>query len=182
MTTTETTTTKWNLDPTHSELTFKIKHLMITNVKGEFQKFNVTVESEGADFNNAKVSAVIDTDSIYTNNADRDAHLKSADFFDAEQFPKITFESTELNKLDEDNYQLKGILDMHGVEKELVLDVEFGGFVQDPYGNHKAGFSVSGKFNRKDWGLNWNAALEAGGVMVSEEVRLAAEVQFVKEA
>lgn len=182
MTTTETTTTKWTLDPTHSELTFKIKHLMITNVKGEFQKFNVTVESEGDDFNKAKVSAVIDTDSIYTNNADRDAHLKGADFFDAEQFPKITFESTELNKLDEANYQLKGILDMHGVEKELVLDVEFGGFVQDPYGNHKAGFSISGKFNRKDWALNWNATLEAGGVMVSEEVRLSAEVQLVKEA
>lgn len=182
MSTTETTTTKWSLDPTHSELTFKIKHLMITNVKGEFQRFNATIESDGDDFSNAKVSAVIETDSIYTNNADRDAHLQSADFFDAEKYPKITFESTELNKLDDDNYQLKGILGMHGFDKEVVLDVEFGGFVQDPYGNHKAGFSISGKFNRKDWGLNWNAALEAGGVMVSEEVRLNAEVQFVKEA
>lgn len=176
------TTTKWVLDPTHSELIFKIKHLMITNVKGEFQKFNITVDSKGNDFSDAKVSATIETDSIFTNNADRDAHLRSADFFDAEKFPQITFNSTELNKLDDENYQLKGILDMHGVEKEVILDVEFGGFVKDPYGNHKAGFSVSGKLNRKDWGLNWNAALEAGGVMVSEEVRLNAEVQFVKEA
>lgn len=176
------TTTKWVLDPTHSELIFKIKHLMITNVKGEFQKFNITVDSNGNDFSDAKVSATIETDSIFTNNADRDAHLRSADFFDAEKFPQITFNSTELNKLDDENYQLKGILDMHGVEKEVILDVEFGGFVKDPYGNHKAGFSVSGKLNRKDWGLNWNAALEAGGVMVSEEVRLNAEVQFVKEA
>lgn len=176
------TTTKCVLDPTHSELIFKIKHLMITNVKGEFQKFNITVDSKGNDFSDAKVSATIETDSIFTNNADRDAHLRSADFFDAEKFPQITFNSTELNKLDDENYQLKGILDMHGVEKEVILDVEFGGFVKDPYGNHKAGFSVSGKLNRKDWGLNWNAALEAGGVMVSEEVRLNAEVQFVKEA
>lgn len=177
-----TETTKWILDPTHSELLFKIKHLMITNVKGEFQKFNVNVESNGNDFSDAKVSAVIDTESIFTNNEDRDAHLRSADFFDAEKYPSITFNSTELNKLDDDNYQLKGILDMHGVEKELILDVEFGGFAKDPYGNHKAGFSVSGKLNRKDWGLNWNAALEAGGVMVSDEVRLNAEVQFVQES
>lgn len=177
-----TETSKWISDPTHSELLFKIKHLMITNVKGEFQKFNVSIESKGNDFSDAKVSAVIDTDSIFTNNTDRDAHLRSADFFDAEKYPKITFNSTELNKLDEGNYQLKGILDMHGIEKELILDVEFGGFAKDPYGNHKAGFSVSGKLNRKDWGLNWNAALEAGGVMVSDEVRINAEIQFVQES
>lgn len=174
-------TTKWNLDPTHSELTFKIKHLMITNVKGEFRKFNASIESDGLDFGNAKVKADIDAASIYTNNDDRDAHLQSADFFDTQSFPTISFESTQLNKLDDENYQLKGVLTMKGVSKEIVLDVEFGGFVKDPYGNEKAGFSVSGKFNRKDWGLNWNAALEAGGVMVSEEVRLNAEVQFVKE-
>lgn len=179
MNTTEKTT-QWNLDPTHSELTFKIKHLMITNVKGEFRKFNASIASDGLDFGNATVKADIDASSIYTNNDDRDAHLQSADFFDTESFPAITFESTELNKLDDENYQLKGVLTMKGVSKEVVLDVEFGGFVKDPYGNEKAGFSVSGKFNRKDWGLNWNAALEAGGVMVSEEVRLNAELQFVK--
>lgn len=180
---TETVTkTKWVLDPAHSELVFRVRHLMITNVKGEFRNFDVSVESDGSDFNDAKISVSIDADSISTNNADRDAHLKSDDFFDAENHKKITFESTEVNKLDEDNYQLKGILSIKGTNKELVLDVDFGGFMKDPYGNEKAGFSISGKFNRKDWGLNWNAALEAGGVMVSEEVRLNAEVQIIKQA
>lgn len=181
-TTATTTKTIWALDPTHSELTFKVKHLMITNVKGEFRNFNATIESEGDDFSQASVQATVDASSIYTNNADRDAHLKSADFFDVENHPEITFTGTGFTRLDADNYQLKGLLDMKGVSKEIVLDVDFGGFVKDPYGNEKAGFSVSGKFNRKDWGLNWNAALEAGGVMVSEEVRINGEVQFVKQA
>ena len=176
------TTTKWILDPTHSELSFRVRHLMITNVKGEFQNFDVSVESNGSDFSNAKVSVNIEADSITTNNADRDTHLKSADFFDTEINKKITFESTELNKLDDDNYQLKGILTIKGISKELTLDVDFGGLVTDPYGNEKAGFSVAGKINRKDWGLNWNAALETGGVMVSDEVRISAEVQIIKQA
>lgn len=175
-----TTKTKWEIDPTHSELTFKVKHLMISNVKGEFKNFNATVESDGEDFGNAKISAVIDAGSINTNNADRDKHLKSADFFDTEKHNQITFESTELNKLDADNYQLKGVLGMKGKEKEVVLDVDFGGFMKDPYGNEKAGFSINGKINRKDWGLNWNTALETGGVMVSDDVRLSAEMQFVR--
>src|SRR5690606_25481566 len=172
-----TSRTKWELDPTHSELTFKVKHLMISNVKGEFRNFSATVESDGEDFSNAKVNAKIDTNSIDTNNSDRDTHLKSADFFDAENHEQITFESTELNKLDEDNYQLKGTLDMKGTKKEVTLDVDFGGFMKDPYGNEKVGFSLNGKISRKDWGLNWNAALEAGGVMVSDEVRLSGELQ-----
>ncbi|HET8809714.1 MAG TPA: YceI family protein [Flavobacteriaceae bacterium] len=177
-----TTKTKWELDPAHSELTFKVKHLMISNVKGEFRDFNASIESDGENFSNAKVSANIDAGSISTNNADRDKHLKSADFFDAESHNQITFESTELNKLDEDNYQLKGILGMKGVKKEVVLDTDFGGFMKDPYGNEKVGFSINGKINRKDWGLNWNTALETGGVMVSDDVRLSAELQFVKQA
>lgn len=177
-----TSRTKWELDPTHSELTFKVKHLMISNVKGEFRNFSATVESDGEDFSNAKVNAKIDTNSIDTNNSDRDTHLKSADFFDAENHEQITFESTELNKLDEDNYQLKGTLEMKGTKKEVALDVDFGGFMKDPYGNEKVGFSLNGKISRKDWGLNWNAALEAGGVMVSDEVRLSGELQFVKQA
>lgn len=174
--------TKWVLDPAHSELVFRVRHLMITNVKGEFRNFDISVESDGSDFNDAKFSVSIDADSISTNNADRDAHLKSDDFFDAENHKTITFESTEVNKLDEDNYQLKGMLFIKGTNKEIILDVDFGGFMKDPYGNEKAGFSISGKFNRKDWGLNWNAALEAGGVMVSDEVRLNAEVQIVKQS
>lgn len=172
----------WVLDPTHSELTFRVKHLMISNVKGEFRKFDAKVECGDDDFSNAKVFVNIDADSIDTNNPDRDTHLKSDDFFGADQHQSITFESTELNKLDEDNYQLKGLLGIKGVKKEVTLDVDYGGMIKDPYGNEKAGFSVSGKINRKDWDLNWNTVLEAGGVMVSDEVRLNAEVQFVREA
>lgn len=176
-----TTKTTWKLDPAHSELTFKVKHLMISNVKGEFQNFDATIESDGEDFHSADISATIEAGSIYTNNTDRDAHLKNADFFDTEKHNQITFKSTELNKLDDENYQLKGMLGMKGVQNEVVLDVDFGGIMKDPYGNQKAGFSLSGKINRKDWGLNYNAALETGGVMVSNEVRLSAEVQFVKQ-
>jgi polyisoprenoid-binding protein YceI len=176
------TKTLWALDPTHSELTFKVKHLMITNVKGEFRNFTATIQSNGEDFSQASIQATVDAGSIDTNNADRDAHLKSADFFDAENYPEITLTGTAFTRLDREHYQLKGLLDMKGVSKELVLDVDFGGLVKDPWGNEKAGFSISGKFNRKDWGLNWNAALEAGGVMVSEEVRINGEVQFVKQS
>lgn len=180
MSTTETRTT-WAIDPTHSELLFKVKHLMITNVKGEFRSFNASLESIGTDFSKAKVTATVDADSIFTNNTDRDNHLKSADFFDVENHKDLTFEGTSFTKLDEENYQLKGNLTIKGVTKEITLDVEFGGIAKDPWGNEKAGFSLSGKINRKDWGLNWNAALEAGGVMVSDEVRINGEIQFVKQ-
>src|SRR5690554_1328949 len=171
----------WGMDPAHSELLFKVKHLMITNVKGEFRNFDVKVESDGEDFSSAQVQVDIDPKSIFTNNTDRDAHLVSADFFETDKFDKITFKSTELNKMDEENYQLKGLLEIKGISREVVLDAEFGGFIKDPYGNEKAGFSIDGKFNRKDFGLNWNAALETGGVMVSDEVGLSAEVQLVKQ-
>lgn len=178
---TTTSKTTWVLDPTHSELLFKVKHLMITNVKGEFRSFNASLESVGTDFSKAKVTATVDADSIFTNNTDRDNHLKSADFFDVENHKELTFEGTSFTKLDDDNYQLKGDLTIKGVTKEISLNVEFGGMAKDPWGNEKAGFSISGKFNRKNWGLNWNAALEAGGVMVSDEVRINGEVQFVKQ-
>lgn len=182
MNATDVKTTTWAIDPTHSELTFKVKHLMITNVKGEFRKFDATIHSEGDDFSNATVTVTIDADSIDTNNRDRDGHLKSADFFDVENHKEIGFKGTGFIKLDDYNYQLKGILGIKGINREVNLDVEFGGFIKDPFGNEKTGFSVSGKFNRKDWGLNWNAALETGGVMVSEEVRIQGEVQFVKQS
>ena len=180
MNTTATKTT-WAIDPTHSELLFKVKHLMITNVKGEFRSFNASVESFGDDFSKAKVTATVDASSIFTNNTDRDNHLRSADFFDVENHKEITFEGTAFTKLDDDNYQLKGLLGIKGTTKEITLDVEFGGLAKDPYGNHKAGFAISGKISRKDWGLNWNAALEAGGVMVSDDVRISGEFQFVKQ-
>lgn len=175
------TKTKWVLDPTHSEILFKVKHLMITNVKGEFRKFEGNLETSGNDFSKAKGHAKIDSSSIFTNNDDRDNHLKSADFFDVEKFPELTFETTSFSKSDDDNYLVKGTLTIKGVGREISLKAEFGGIMKDPWGNEKAGFSLTGTINRKDWGLNWNAALEAGGVLVSDEIKLSAEVQFVKQ-
>jgi polyisoprenoid-binding protein YceI len=172
-------TAKWVLDPSHSELMFKVKHLMITNVKGEFKSFTAQIDHD--DFTKGKVSVNIDATSIFTNNTDRDNHLKSADFFDVENFPVLTFESSTMKKLSDEEYKLTGKLTIKGVSREIILDVEFGGTNKDPWGNEKAGFSFETKINRKDWGLNWNAALETGGVLVSDEVKLVGEVQFVKQ-
>ncbi|MFD0762299.1 YceI family protein [Lutibacter aestuarii] len=172
-------TTKWAIDPTHSEITFKVKHLMISNVKGEFKTFEGTIDGE--DFTKSKISASIDASSISTNNDDRDTHLKSADFFEIESYPEITFVSKSIKKVDDDEFKLVGDLTIKGTTKEITLDTEFGGYMKDPYGNEKAGFSINGKLNRKDFGLNWNAALEAGGVMVGNEIKINAEVQFVKQ-
>ena len=172
-------TTKWAIDPTHSEITFKVKHLMISNVKGEFRTFQANIDGE--DFTNSTISANIDAKSISTNNNDRDTHLKSPDFFEVEKYPEITFVSTSLKKVDDNEYELVGNLIMKGITKEIKLNTEFGGFMKDPYGNEKAGFSLNGKLNRKDFGLNWNAALEAGGVRIGNEIKINAEVQFVKQ-
>ena len=174
--------TKWVLDPTHSELSFKVRHMMITNVKGDFRKFDASITTVGDDFSKASVQANIDATSVYTNNDDRDGHLKSADFFDADNHKSITFEGTSFTKLDDENYRLKGNLTIKGVTKEVNLDVEFGGINKDPWGNEKAGFSFAGKISRTEWGLNWNAALETGGMLVSDEVKIHGEVQFVKQA
>ncbi len=172
--------TKWILDPTHSEILFKVKHLMITNVKGEFRSFSG--EIDGADFASSKAKVVIQSDSIYTNNEDRDKHLRSADFFDVENHKELVFESSSFTKKDDGNYLLKGILTIRGIGNEVSLDVEYGGINKDPWGNEKSGFSVTGTINRKDWNLNWNAALETGGVLVSDEVKIMAEIQFAKQS
>ncbi|HTN08401.1 YceI family protein [Agriterribacter sp.] len=174
--------TKWVSDPPHSEIQFKVRHMMIANVKGEFRNFNATILTEGDDFSKGTVEVIIEAGSIFTNNTDRDTHLKSADFFDVENHKELKFTGTSLTQLDDDNYLLKGLLNIKGIEKEVSFDVEFGGINKDPWGSMKAGFSLNGKISRKDWGLNWNAALETGGVLVSDEVRITAEVQFVKEA
>lgn len=176
-----TNQTKWVLDPAHSEILFKVRHMMITNVKGEFGKFNATVLTEGDDFSKGTVEVTIEAASVFTNNTDRDTHLKSPDFFDVEKYSELKFTGTSLTRLDDDNYLLKGILEIKGIKKEVRFDVEFGGINKDPWGNTKAGFSLNGKINRKDWELNWNAALERGGVLVSDEVKITAEVQFAKE-
>ncbi len=174
-------TTKWSLDPTHSEIGFKVKHMMFTNVSGKFQKFDATIETEDDNFENAKIDFTGDVDSITTGNADRDGHLLSPDFFDAAQYPKLTFTATSFTKENEGDYKLEGQLTLHGETKPVHLDVEFGGIAKDPWGNTKAGMTITGKLNRKDWGLNWNSALEAGGVLVGEEVKLNIELQFVKQ-
>lgn len=174
-------TTKWAVDPTHSEIGFKVKHMMFTNVSGQFANFTAEAQTNGDSFDDAKFSFSGDINSVSTGNADRDGHLQSADFFDAAQFPKLTFESTSFTKKSEGEYKLEGNLTVHGVTKPVTLDAEFGGIAKDPWGNTKAGFSITGKLNRKDFGLTWNSALETGGVLVGEEVKLAIELQFVKQ-
>jgi polyisoprenoid-binding protein YceI len=167
--------TKWNLDPAHSELGFKVRHLMITNVSGQIGTFSATAESEDDQFSSARVSFSADLTSLHTGDTNRDNHLKSADFFETEKYPQMTFESTSFN-----GSKLEGHLAIKGITHPVVLDVEFGGVGKDPWGNIKAGFTLQGKINRKDWGLNWNAPLEAGGVLVSEEVKIHADIQLVK--
>ena len=176
-----TSTTKWVLDPTHSEIGFKIKHLMITNVSGNFNKFEVKAETNGDDFSNAKVSADIEVESINTNNAQRDAHLRAADFFEAEKFPLISFKSTGIQKLDEETYTLTGNLTIKETTKPVKLALEFGGVTKDPYGNYKAGFSITGKINRHEFGVSYNAVLETGGVALGEEIKINGEIQLVKQ-
>ena len=176
------TKTKWNLDPTHSEIGFKVKHMMITNVSGSFEKFDVNVEAEGDDFSTATIVFEADVRSISTGSADRDKHLKSGDFFDADNYPGMKFVSTELVKKDAANFTLTGDLTIRDVTRPVTLDVEFGGIGKDPWGNEKAGFTLSGNINRTEFSLNWNAALETGGVLVSDQVKLFGEVQLVKQA
>ncbi|THF51163.1 YceI family protein [Flavobacterium supellecticarium] len=174
-------TTKWAIDPTHSEIGFKVKHMMFTNVSGKFENYDATITTDGDNFENASISFSADVNSVDTRNADRDNHLKSADFFDAENHPKLTFKASSFTKVDDDNYELSGDLSLRGVTKFVKLPVEFSGLMKDPWGNTKAGLNISGKISRKDWGLNWNSALEAGGVLVSDDVRLNIELQLVKQ-
>jgi len=174
--------TNWAIDSSHSKIGFRVKHLMISNVLGNFREFEGKITTEGNDFSTAVIAVSLSTASVDTEIADRDTHLKSADFFDAANFPKITFTGSALKDFGDDMYELTGDLVIKGVTNKVVLSVEFGGLMADPWGNMKAGFSITGKINRKDWGLNWNAALEAGGVLVSEEVKIACDIELVKAA
>lgn len=184
MSTTATVTkTKWAIDPTHSEIHFKVKHMMIATVTGAFTKYDVTVETDGDNFASAKVHVEIDATSVSSGTEARDTHVRSADFFNTEKFPKIIFDSTSVENVQEEgHFVLKGNLTIKDITKPVKLDVEFGGIGKDPWGNTKAGFTISGKVNRKDWELNWNAALEAGGMLVSDDVKIAAEIQLTKKA
>ncbi len=173
-------TTKWALDPTHSEINFKVKHLMISTVTGGIGKFDVSLESEKEDFSDAKVSFTGDLNSINTNNEQRDGHLKSPDFFDTEKFPQMSFTSESVTKKS-DELIIKGNLTIKGITKPVELKAEVGGIGKDPWGNTKAGFSFDTKINREDFGLTWNAALESGGVLVSSDVKILGEIQLVKQ-
>ena len=178
-----TTATKWALDPTHSEVQFKIKHLVISTVTGAFNTFAGSMESAGDDnFDNAKVEFSLDVESINTNQEQRDAHLRGEEFFDAAKFPHITFESTSFVKTSGNEYKVTGNLTVKDVTKPVTLEAEYGGSAVDFYGNHKAGFEVSGKINRKEFGLTWGAVTEAGSIVVGDDVKLLFNVQFAKQA
>lgn len=172
-------TANWKIDPTHSEVSFKVKHLVISTVTGYFRKFEGSVESGSEDFDGATVNFTADIDSIDTNQSDRDGHLKSADFFDAANHPKLIFSGKIANN--QGDYKLVGDLTIRGHKHEVALDVEFGGVTGDPYGQTKAGFEIEGKISRKEFGLVWSAVTEAGSVVVSDQVRLILSVQLVKQ-
>lgn len=176
-----TTKIKWTIDPAHSEVGFKVKHLMVTNIKGHFAEYDASIYTTGEDFMTSEIDFWINAASITTGSPDRDAHLRSADFLDVENYPQINFVGNSYESVDNDgSYTLFGDLTIKGITKRIKLDVEFGGVVKDPWGNEKAAITINGKVNRKEWGLNWNAALEAGGVLVSDEVYINCEFQLKK--
>jgi polyisoprenoid-binding protein YceI len=176
------TLTKWAIDPMHSEVQFKVKHLVISTVSGFFKSFEGSVEAENEDFEDAQIEFSIDINSVDTNQTQRDEHLKSAEFFDAEKYPKITFKSISFTKTDDDEYELKGDLTIKGVTGPVTLNVEYGGSAADFYGNTKAGFEVTGKINRKEFGLTWDGITEAGSIVVGEDIKLTINAQLLKQA
>ena len=170
---------KWTIDPTHSEVGFKVKHMMFTNVKGLFNDYSADIDFND-DLKEANLHFEAKINSIFTNNADRDNHLKSADFFDAEQYPTLNFKSTNIQG-NGSEYEITGDLTIKGITKPVTLNAEFSGLMTDPWGNTKVGLNLDGKINRKDFGLTYNAALETGGVLVGEDVKLNAEIQLVEQ-
>ncbi|MBE2189744.1 MAG: polyisoprenoid-binding protein [Candidatus Kapabacteria bacterium] len=174
-------TTRWELDPTHSELGFRAKHLLIATTKGKFTDYKVTVLSDKADFTDAKIEVIAKVKSIFTDNNDRDNHLRSADFFDAEKYPELKFVGKSVKKVSGNKYKVTGDLTMKNVTKTVTLDMEFGGVVKDPWGNTKAGFTLTGELNRFDYGLAWNKAIETGGLVVDKMIKLDIEIELGKK-
>ena len=174
--------TKWSIDLSHSEIEFKVRHLMIAHVKGSFKNFDASIYTTGKDFKTAEIDLWIDVNSISAGDDKRDAHLKSADFFDVENHKQIIFTSQTIEKADSlGHHELWGYLTMKGITKHVKLNVEFGGIAKDLSGNEKAGFVISGKFNRKDWELNWNKAVELGGLMIGEEVSISCDIELINQ-
>ena len=174
--------TKWLLDPMHSELQFKIKHLMISNVSGYFKNFSADVTTEDEDFSSAQINLIAQMASVSTNNEQRDEHLRTSDFFGFERLPELSFTSTKIEVIDNENFSLLGNLTLKGVTNPVKLTVEYSGVTKDPWGGERAGFLVTGKINRSDWGVSFNGVMETGGVVLSEEVRIKSELQLVKQA
>jgi len=173
--------TKWKIDPAHSEIQFKVKHLMITTVTGYFKNFDLEVETEGHDFTKAKkIVFTAEVDSIETNSSQRDTHLKSPDFFDAATHKQIRFEGKKYEPAGAD-FRLTGDLTIRNVTKPLTVKVEYSGIVIDPWGQTKAGFAVEGKISRKEFGLVWNSVTEAGQVVVADEIKIHCEIQLIKQ-
>ncbi len=171
-------TRKWAIDPAHTDIQFKAKHLMITTVTGSFGDFSGTVTTEGEDFSKGSFEFAAKVDSISTGNAERDGHLKSDDFFNAENYPELSFKSTEIRNVDGNEFEVVGDMTIRDVSKPVTLQLEFGGIAKDPWGNVKAGFSFKAKVNRKDFGLKFHVVNEAGNLLVSDEIRIEGEVQL----
>jgi polyisoprenoid-binding protein YceI len=182
-TTTATTPTvsTWSIDPAHSHVEFAVKHLMISTVKGRFGGVSGTVRTDESDPAKGQVEVEIDPATIDTREAQRDTHLKSADFFDVEKFPKLTFKSTRIDGVDGDSFKLTGDLTIHGVTRPVTLDVTSEGRGKDPWGGERAGFSAAGKIKRSEFGLTWNQVLETGGFVVSDDIKIALDVELVKK-
>lgn len=172
--------TKWTLDSKHSEIAFKVRHMMIAHVKGTFKTFDAAIYANGTDFSSAEINLWIDVNSVSTGEGTRDDHLKGPDFFDVEKFDQILFVSSGLNVTDDSTtHELKGTLTIKGVAREITLQVEAGGIVNDPWGKERAGFTVSGVIKRSEWGLSWNSLLDAGGLMLGDEVSISCEVELI---
>ena len=177
-----TTQTRWSIDQAHCEIAFKVRHLMIAHVKGTFKIFDASIYTNSTDFLTTEVDLWIDPASISTGDSKRDEHLKSPEFFDVDKHKQITFTSSTIGKPGPDGTQeLWGELTIIGITKNVKLNVLFGGMVKDPWGNEKAGFTISGKINRSDWGLVWNANIETGGVMVADEVMISCEIELINK-
>jgi polyisoprenoid-binding protein YceI len=175
-----TNQTKWSVDQSHSEIDFKVRHLMISHVKGSFKTFDANIYTTGKDFTTAEIDLWIDAASITTGEEKRDEHLRNADFFDVENHKQITFTSGNIEKADMGaDHELWGELTIRGITKKIKLNVAFGGIINDPWGKERAGFTVTGKIKRSDWELTWNAAMETGGLMVSDEISISCEVQLI---
>lgn len=172
-------TLTWQIDPVHSEIQFRARHMVVSNVTGEFDRFDATAETDGDSLENAKVRFTAETASVNTGTPQRDEHLRSDDFFNAENFPQLVFESTSFEKEGEDNYKMSGNLTIRDVTKPITLQVEYGGEIKDPYGNRRRGFTVTGKLSRKAYGLKYNALIESGGAVVGDEIKINCHIEFI---